>query len=531
MLQWASGDKTTLGGVLAPQSCGIVRAKQSPASAAQLEQKEYSMPRKRWIIVALILSILALTLPGGCWISGDRPKADLVGPVSQAWVALHEGVYRGGSRASAEAITLDGSGNIYTAGWSKWGDDATLDYTTIKYDSDGNELWVAHYDGPAHGSDKAYAIALDGSGNVYVTGVSYAGGSPRGDDWDCDYATAKYDSEGNELWVARYDGPAGSYDYPEAIALDGSGNVYVTGYAILSGDYNVSDYGYATIKYTNDGTEVWVALYGEATSDSDKAAAIAVDDAGDVYVTGNSTSDYVTLKYDSSGHEVWLARYDGPTRGADSATAIALDGAGNVYVTGGSKGINGSDYATVKYDNTGKQLWVTRYDGPEGFDDYASDVAIDGNGNTYVTGGSCVARHYEYLREPQFEVQYATMKYDSNGNEVWASRYGSPTLGEDSDQRSDSGIEAVAVDRYGNVYVTGGRFDTVKYDSGGTQVWTASYTGSRGSGDRAHALAIDDTGNVYVAGSVNSRVSRPFACDCNAARDYEACTTIKYTPA
>ena len=106
------------------------------------------------------------------------------------------------------------------------------------------EGWVARYDGPDNYDDEAVAIAVDGSGNVYVTGRSDGSGTAQ------DYATIKYNSAGQQQWVARYDGPGGNDDVANAIAVDGSGNVYVTGSSYGSG----TDRDYATIKYVQGAT-------------------------------------------------------------------------------------------------------------------------------------------------------------------------------------------------------------------------------------------------------------------------------------
>jgi hypothetical protein len=98
---------------------------------------------------------------------------------------------------------------------------------------------VRRYNGPGNYEDLAAAIVVDGSGNVYVTGWSAGSGT------DDDYATIKYGPDGNELWVRRYDGPTNSGDGASAISVDGSGNVYVTGRSIGSG----TEHDYATIKY------------------------------------------------------------------------------------------------------------------------------------------------------------------------------------------------------------------------------------------------------------------------------------------
>ena len=113
------------------------------------------------------------------------------------------------------------------------------DYTTIKYNSAGQEQWVASYDGPGDADDYATAIVTDGSGNAYVTGASVGIGTGY------DYTTVKYDTTGQEQWAARYNGPANFDDQTNAIAIDDSGNVYVTG---LVTDQD-TDFDYATIKY------------------------------------------------------------------------------------------------------------------------------------------------------------------------------------------------------------------------------------------------------------------------------------------
>jgi len=247
------------------------------------------------------------------------------------------------------------------------------------------EKWVARYNGPAYGFDYAKAIAVDSSGNVYVTGTS------KGSDTGNDYATIKYNTNGKQLWVKRYNGPAKKEDSASAIAVDSSGNVYVTGGSEGSG---TSD-DYATIKYNTNGKQLWVKTYNGPAYGNDFAGAIAVDSSGNVYVTGSSSnrlsgyenSDYATIKYNTNGKQLWVKRYNRVAVGWNWASAIAVDSSGNVYVTGASYGTS-YDYATIKYDTNGKQLWVKTYNGPAKKEDSASAIAVDSSGNVYVTGYS-----------------------------------------------------------------------------------------------------------------------------------------------
>src|SRR5262249_24373065 len=208
--------------------------------------------------------------------------------------------------------------------------------------------WIAFYNG-GFGFDVASGMAVDDSGNIYVTGSSVGPGSCN---FYCsDYATIKYDPSGTQQWVTRYNGPANDDDHPAAIAVDNSGNVYVTGASLGSAWPN---YDYATIKDDTTGNQLWVARYNGPGNDMDFANAIAVDASGNVYVTGSSRGaggdfDYATVKYDSSGQQQWIARYNGPGNVDDEAYGIAVDASGNVYVTGDSGGSgSGNDYATIK---------------------------------------------------------------------------------------------------------------------------------------------------------------------------------------
>jgi hypothetical protein len=329
--------------------------------------------------------------------------------------------------------------------------------------------WVARYHGPNNLDDKARAIATDSAGNVYVAGVSCTQMDDLGNCVASQYVTLKYDSGGNQVWVATYSGPGNSTDEPTAMAIDSAGNVYVTGASW--GDGTLTDY--ATIKYGTDGNQLWVARYDGPGSGNDRATALVLDANANVYVTGESQGnggdlDYATIAYDSNGNELWEARYDGPANSDDSAVAIALDSSGNVYVTGTS--VNGTrflDYATLKYDPDGNQLWVARYSGSGDVDNIPAGIGLDAAGDVYVTGQSANTLS-----------DYATVKYDTDGNQLWATPFHRP------DHRFDAAT-AIAVDDNGNAYVTGKSvgqgtnedYVTIKYLADGTPRWTAVYDG------------------------------------------------------
>ena len=385
--------------------------------------------------------------------------------VHEAWVARYNG--SGDSFDAANAIAVDGSGNVYVTGSSE------EQCATVKYSQSGQQEWVARYSGPG-GEAQGNAIAVDAAGDVYVTGVTAMCQNPA-------YVTIKYDSAGHQQWVATY-----GYGGATAIAVDGAGNVYVTG--------DSGAYFYTTIKYNPAGEEQWVAIGPPDGLLANGLESIAIDGFGNVYVTGTTIGeggdfDYGTVKYNSAGQQQWLATYNGPVGGWDQARGIAVDGSGNVYVTGRSAGLGTGrfDYATVKYNPSGQEQWVARYNGPGNDWDGAEAIAVDGSGNVYVTGESVGSNVFDY----------ATIKYDSAGQQQWVARYDGPGNSVDDIAR------AIALDASNNVYVTGtsdGEYATIKYSGIGQEEWVALYAGIKEGSNNAFALAVDSSGNVYVTG-------------------------------
>lgn len=436
-----------------------------------------------------------------------------------------------------DSIAVDGEGNSYVAGF--FCDTTTFgpgepsqvelisagggDIFVAKYDRFGSLLWATQAGGTA--SDSAVGIAVDMFGNSYVTGffgsgigkatatfgpgesnqTVLTGTSPFGGDT----FIAKYDSSGSLLWTTQAGGTG--ITMGEAIAVDGQGNSYVTGYFGWGNGVSTATFGSGEInqtvltsvtnsfdifvaKYDTKGALVWAKRTGGP--DFDRAFGIAVDEAGSSYVTGmfglfsvgastahfgpgeaNETtltsagsSDIFVGKYGNSGELVWVTRAGGA--GTDWGEAIAVYGVDNTYVSGsfqdtatfgpGEAGqavqfsSGGADAFVAKYDNEGSLRWVTRAGGPS--DDWSSGIAVDEAGNGYVTG---------FFGE--FGTAIATATFgEGEANQTVLTSAGSHDI------------------------------SVAKFDSSGALVW-ATRAGGEGS-DRGLGIAADAAGKSYVTG-------------------------------
>ena len=408
-------------------------------------------------------------------------STQLISQVSTVWEKRYNGP--GNSYDEATSIYVDGAGNVYVAGAST-GSGTGQDLAVVKYNSDGLTQWVGRYNGPGNSSDDdAYIVKVDNSLNVYLAGTT---GS--------NFCVVKFNSAGAQQWATHYNGPGNATDEVYSMQIDNSGNVFITGFSFGAG----SGDDICTIKYNSAGIEQWVKRYNGFDIFDDFCISIAIDNSGNSYVTGavtrtGSDLDYITIKYDANGTQIWAVFYNGPGNGEDFPSSNAIDASGNIYVTGYSYGNGtGPDYCTIKYNNAGVQQWVQRYDGPDGWDE-AWNIILDPAGNVYVTGNSAGVGTGD---------DYCTIKYNNSGAQQWVARYTGP-------DSSNDYCNWVAPDANGNVYVTGIVGDgagnpqnimTIGYNSAGVQQWVQSYNGIGNEFDSGNALTVDSYGNVYVTG-------------------------------
>ncbi len=379
-----------------------------------------------------------------------------------------------------QGIALDASGNIYISGYtagSLFGTNAgNNDAFIAKYDSSGNRQWGQQFG--TTGDDLAMRIAVDSAGNAYVTGYTTGnlGGTNAG---NYDIFIAKYDTSGTQQWVKQL-GTSGE-DYAIGIALDASGNAYITGYTTgnLGGQTNAGGEDIFIAKYDSSGNNQWVKLLG--TSANDEAWGIAVDASGNVYITGNTSGnlggqtnaggeDAFIAKYDSSGNQLWLKLLG--TTATDWANNVCVDVSGNVYITGGTIGNLGgvlagtTDIFIAKYDASGNNQWVKQL-GASGSGENPWDIRADASGNLYVVGTE-IGNLGGQTNAGGEDIFIA--KFDSSGNNQWVKLLGTSAF--------DEGAAMAALDALGNVYIAGetqGNLDG-QTNAGGWDAFMAKYT-------------------------------------------------------
>jgi len=326
--------------------------------------------------------------------------------------------FLGGAGANdlGTALAVDASGNVYVVGQgdATWGTPVRafstgFDAFVAKLDNNGNLLWNTFLGGS--GTDSGAGIVVDGSGNIYVAGSADATwGTPvRAYTSGTDTMAAKLDTNGNLIWNT-FLGGAGANDLASAIAIDGSGNIYVSGRGDATWGSPVRAYSAGNdvmaAKLNNSGALVWNTFLGGAGNDRG-GNGITVDASGNAYLVGNSSAtwgtpvraytlgtDGLVIKLDSTGALVWNTFLGGS--GTDFINAVTLDGSGNVYVDGSSGATwgtpvraysAGNDSDVAKLDNTGVLLWNT-FLGGSGSDVPTSLIIIDSLGNLFIGGDS-----------------------------------------------------------------------------------------------------------------------------------------------
>ncbi|MFX1388043.1 MAG: SBBP repeat-containing protein, partial [Promethearchaeota archaeon] len=342
-------------------------------------------------------------------------------------------------------IALDGSGNIYITGYTKSFGAGNYDAFIAKYDSSGKSLLNITW-----GTDKGDSgtkIALDSSGNIYMVGETNSFGAGGSDAF-----IAKYDSSGKSLLNITWGGR--NSDFGKSFFLDDSGNIYITG---DTNSFGAGNYDAFIAKYDSSGKSLLNITWGG--SNSDYGTGIALDVAGNIYITGRTTSFGVgdenafIAKYDSSGNSLLNITYGGSN--IDRGLDIALDDTENIYITGESNsfGVGNFDAFISKYDTSGKSLLNITWGGT-GYD-FGKSFFLDDSGNIYITGytTSFGAGNYDAF----------IAKFDSSGKSLLNITWGG--------SNSDYGT-GIVLDDAGNIYITG---RTNSFGAGNYDAFIAKY--------------------------------------------------------
>jgi uncharacterized delta-60 repeat protein len=390
--------------------------------------------------------------------------------VYEAWVARYNGP--GNFYDAARAVLGGTDGGIYVTGSVNYVS-GTADYMTIKYGPDGDTIWTRSYDW-AGDEDVAYLLAKDADGNIIVAGAAWY---PETRD---DIAIIKYSPSGDIIWMRLYNGSASALDQPSGVTTDKSGNIYVSGVC----NWEIGSTGDCLlIKYSPDGDTLWTRLYDGSGNSYDAAYAVAVDTLGYIYVAGTSRGvgtsyDYLTIKYNPDGGTEWVRKYNSEGSGWDIAHGLAVDTGRNVYVTGTS--------GTIKYSTYGDSLWYSP------FEEQAQVIATDGSGNVYVSGwDSRIAT----------DLDFRTVKYSPDGNTLWVRYYNGSANREDLPFDIAVDVNGNAyVTGWSTDSATGLDYLTIKYSPLGELLWQKRYNGPANGRDEALSLFLVNNGDLFVTG-------------------------------
>jgi hypothetical protein len=397
--------------------------------------------------------------------------------------------FHGGAYDRAEAVAVDSARNVYIAG--SVDTDGRGSFAVVKLSPQGSVLWTGHYSGSRGGvGGSALAVATDSAGNVYAAGFTGDGVIFNN---NIDYLVVAFGADGTERWAQRYDGPASGFDQASEIAVDATGNAYVSGFSYGQNQNQANDW--TTHKYSPSGTLLWERrLSGPGTND-DRVADMMLGPDGNLVLTGFTkntgdglTNDIETVTYDPAGNVVWQRRWTDTATSHETPVDLDIDAAGRIAVTG-TTAESASPYAvptpvTLRYDRAGNLLQVIR--------DGGASVDADGTGNLLLAGF--------FLQPPSIST---VARYDQAGARVWSTPL--TVNAEDAlsalTVRADSAGAVTLAGTTRNVFVHNDDYLTIRYAPDGRELWRHRFNGPVGGDDRVAGLVIDAADDAVVTGT------------------------------
>ena len=335
-------------------------------------------------------------------------------------------IYDGGPEDSGAGVAIDSNGDIIVTGYSFNESGLKSNFLTIKYDTDGNEIWAASFDSGSY--DLAWDLAVDSHNNVIVFGFNVTTLDDL-QDLDLSFRIVKYNEDGLEQWNVSYHRE--NDNYPGGITVDSDDNIIMT---CGIGDIYALDFLCWTMKMDENGREIWNQTFREDMLSF--GADVTVNSNDDIIVGGMSASPFMgqgfcAIKYDKDGNKIWTHRY-----GGIQPNGIAIDSNDNVILIGQNylSNSNSSNWYTIKCDKNGNQLWAIEYD--SGYHDIGQKAAVDSKGNIITVGGSFFSGGNDY--------EHCAIIYDINGGEICMKRSGVSGF-----------IYGVAIDNDNKIIITG----------------------------------------------------------------------------
>jgi hypothetical protein len=407
--------------------------------------------------------------------------ATLTVTAGTGWVGGRQGDTLEGEVANAVAMDIDGGIVVVGTGPVVGSGSDAPDARVIKFDASGAVVWSRRIQSAgAIPDDNGYAVAVDGSGNIYVGGStrgSLAGQSNAGGE---DAFIARLDRAGQVAWIRQFGTTFG--DAVRSLAIDPSGNVVAVGASVVapSGNHFVA-------KYAPDGSRLWLREFTENSPLASFANAVAVDGTGAIYITGTTpqvgSNGLLVARLDAAGNRVWRAAFPdwrGATRGYSIAVSsdgarIYVSGETDGHVEGGTPTGSSTEGFLLQLSAGGTPAWA-RQIAPNAFPIGATQqlslrgVATSASGaEVTVTGWVAGARSGTGATADDLIVA----RYDAAGARTWARQIASlpnnmiPLAGD------DRGL-AIAVDGVGDAFVAGltmGHLGTPPTTTWGSQDW------------------------------------------------------------